>query len=233
MSENAISGRLVKGSLLFLAGTVLTLVPTGAASAATAVPIPEYSQQLNDDCEASALRMVLAGYGVDASDEDVLAQIGVDREHYEFGHDGPLSGDPFAAFVGDPDGSESAGTGYGVYYPPVASAAQAYGLTVVNAGQGISPDDLRSYLANGNAAVIWTDFQWQNRPADYYTAYDGQSVPYAGPGEHAVVVTDYTDDSVSINDPYAGQYSLAADDFDSGYNTYGQMAVVLDGPRSA
>ncbi|GAA1945924.1 C39 family peptidase [Kitasatospora viridis] len=233
MTGNAIPGRLVRGSLLVLAGTVLALVPAGAAVAASAVPIPEYQQQMNDDCEASALRMVLAGYGVDASDQDVLAQIGVDREHYQFGWSGPLSGDPFAAFVGDPDGSESQGTGFGVYYPPIAAAAQAYGLTVVDAGQGISPDELSSYLDAGSAAVIWTDYQWQALPADYYTAYDGQSVPYAGPGEHAVVVTDYSDGAVSINDPYAGQYSLSADDFDAGYSTYGQMAVVLSGPQDA
>ncbi|MFI8461562.1 hypothetical protein [Kitasatospora sp. NPDC085464] len=63
--------------------------------------------------------MVLAANGVRADGQHILDRIGVDRDHPEFGHSGPKSGDPYVAFVGDPDGSETYGTGSDVHSPPV------------------------------------------------------------------------------------------------------------------
>ncbi|MCW2872717.1 C39 family peptidase [Actinacidiphila oryziradicis] len=201
---------------------------TGAGVAAASSPVvPSYRMQLRNDCEASALRMVLAARGVRAGDQAILGRIGLDRVHYQFGRSGPLAGDPFRAFVGDPNGSEVAGTGFGVYSPPVAAAARSYGLTVLAAGQGISPATLRARVTSGHPAIVWVDYFWRRLGSRSYTAYDGRSVPYAGPAEHVVVVTGFSGGRVTVNDPARGRLSLSEATFGAAYATYGDMAVIV------
>jgi hypothetical protein len=60
-----------------------------------------------------------------------------------------------------------------------------------------------------------------------YIAFDGTSVPYAGPVEHSVTVAGVNPTSILINDPDAGQYWIPKSTFESAYATYNQMAVVL------
>ncbi|MFJ8475200.1 C39 family peptidase [Kitasatospora sp. NPDC094011] len=201
--------------------------PSASAAEASAVSVPYYHQQLANDCEAAALRMILAARGAKANDQDVLDRIGVDHDHPEFGHSGPLSGDPYVAFVGDPDGSEVDGTGYGVYYPPVAKAARSFGLTVLHDNEGISVQTLKDELAAGHPAIVWVDYLWRHLTATTYTAYDGRSVLYAGPAEHTVVVTGFSNGKVSLNDPARGRTTVSEQEFADGYATYKHMAVVI------
>ncbi|MFB7906090.1 C39 family peptidase [Kitasatospora sp. NPDC056076] len=218
-----------RAACLAVLTTATLAAGAGPASAApVAVSVPSYEQQLGDDCEAAALRMLLAARGVRADDQQILDRIGVDRDHPEFGHSGPLSGDPYVAFVGDPDGSESAGTGFGVYSPPVAGAARSYGLTVRQDGPGVSVQQLKDQLAAGHPAIVWVDYLWRHLRSTTYTAYDGRSVLYAGPDEHTVVVTGFSGGRVSLNDPARGRTTVPEEDFADGYATYGQMAVVID-----
>ncbi|MFF2147613.1 C39 family peptidase [Kitasatospora sp. NPDC058190] len=208
-----------------LAGAVTLVCPTPAGAAATGVSL--LSQQLGNDCEAASLRMVLAARGVQVGDQAVLAQIGVDQVHNQVGVSGPLSGDPYRAFVGDPNGSEAAGTGFGVYYPPVAQAARSYGLSVMQAGQGISPSQLRAQVAAGHPAIVWADYGWRDVAAGSYTAYDGRQVLYAGPSEHTVVVSAVGDGQLLIDDPNRGESWISEATFDAGYATYQDMAVIV------
>ncbi len=212
------------GSAL-LAFVALTTGTTPAAAAGSVVPW--YRMQLRNDCEASALRMVLAARGVHAGDQAILGRIGVDRVHHRFGRSGPLAGNPFRAFVGDPNGSEVAGTGFGVYAPPVAAAARSYGLAVLAAGQGISPATLRAQVTRGHPAIVWVDYLWRRVATRWYTAYDGRRVPYAGPAEHTVVVTGFPGGRVTVNDPSRGRLTLSRSAFDAAYATYGNMAVIV------
>ncbi|MGW4562136.1 C39 family peptidase [Streptomyces sp. NPDC004561] len=186
-----------------------------------------FGMQLRNDCEATALRMVLASHGIQAGDQDILNKIGVDRTHFQFGRSGPVSGNPFRSFVGDPNGSEVAGTGFGVYAPPVAAAARSYGLGVLAAGQGISLAQLRSQVAQGHPAIAWGDYLWRRGATASYTAYDGTRIPYAGPAEHAVVVTGFSGNTVTVNDPARGRLSIPLSSFANAYATYGNMAVVV------
>ncbi|MGW2371909.1 MULTISPECIES: C39 family peptidase [Kitasatospora] len=226
----AITAR-ARASWLAVLTTATLAAGTGPARGAPGtlddVSVPYYHQQLSDDCEAAALRMVLAARGVDADDQQILDRIGVDREHPEFGHSGPRSGDPYRAFVGDPNGSETGGTGFGVYHPPVAGAARSYGLTVLQDDEGVSVQELKDHLAAGHPAIVWVDYLWRHLATTTYTAYDGRSIPYAGPAEHTVVVTGFSGGNVSLNDPARGRTTVSEQDFADGYATYGQMAVVI------
>ncbi len=220
-----IRARVISGILAVLGAVALP----GPALAAGGGPqaMPWFHQQLHDDCEAAALRMVLAARGLDVSDQAVLARIGVDLGHPGFGRSGPSSGDPYRAFVGNPDGSERAGTGFGVYAPPIAAAARSFGLTVLTSGHGVEPDLLAALVNAGHPAVVWVDYLWRNRIPSWYRAYDGRLVPYAGPAEHAVAVTTVAPDKVEVYDPARGHYWIGAARFAAGYASYGYMAVVV------
>jgi len=220
----------VTAGILAVLGAVALPGTAFAAFAAGDSPqrVTWFHQQLHDDCEAASLRMILAARGQNVSDRQLLSRIGVDLGHREFGRSGPRSGDPYRSFVGDPDGSERGGTGFGVYAPPVAAAARSLGLSVLIAGHGIDPQLLGVLVDAGHPAVVWADYLWRNRAPSWYRAYDGRWVPYAGPAEHAVTVTAIDPGWVEIYDPARGHYWISAARFAAGYASYGDMAVVID-----
>src|ERR671936_1481492 len=85
------------------------------------VPGVVYSAQTHKlSCEAAALQMALSHEGVNVSQDDVLALIPVDKRSPESDADGMHWGNPFTTFVGDVDGSEVDGSGYGTYFPTIA-----------------------------------------------------------------------------------------------------------------
>jgi uncharacterized protein YvpB len=207
--------------------TVCLAMTAGVGVAAYDPQVPLYGMQLSNDCEATSLRMVLASRGIQTGDQVILNRMGIDRAHYQFGRSGSLSGNPFRAFVGDPNGSQKSGTGFGVYHPPVTAAAKSYGLGVLASGQGVSLGQLRTQVAQGHPAIAWVDYLWRRAATTSYTAYDGTGIPYAGPGEHTVVVTGFSGNSVTVNDPSRGKLSIPLNSFTAAYATYGNMAVVL------
>jgi uncharacterized protein YvpB len=189
------------------------------------IAVPVYHQQYNLSCEESSLSMVLAFLGHPTTEQQVFDQIGVDTLHYWAGK--PGGGDPFLDFVGDPNGSEVQQTGYGVYWPPINTAAGHFGATVAQAGVGVTPTTIYSAVKAGHPALVWVTFNWKPDARSDYQAYDGQTIPYAGPEEHAMVVTGINGNSVRVNDPDRGQYWVTFGQFEAAYAVYGQMALVF------
>jgi uncharacterized protein YvpB len=129
--------------------------------------------------------------------------------------------------VGDPNGSEVRQTGYGVYWPPIKTAASHFGAAVAQAGNGVAPSAIYDAIKAGHPALVWVTFDWGADARSDYQAYDGKTIPYAGPEEHAMVVTGINGNSVRVNDPDRGQYWVAFDRFEAAYGVYDQMAVVF------
>ena len=217
--------RAVVGAALAASAVLGLTAPAQALDKRMHVPL--YRQQLHNDCEAAALRMLLAYRGHPRTDAQLLRQIGVDRRHPRFGVSGPHSGDPYRTFVGDPNGSETRGTGYGVYYPRIAAAARADGVKVLFAGEGYTPAKLYKQLAAGHPAVVWIDYLWRARPNHPYRAWDGRKIRYAGPAEHAIAVVGVTTNGVYVNDPARGAKWIPKKQFERGWSTYAHMAVVI------
>ena len=224
------------GAALAAGATVLVVgfvPPVGGGAVAKQPPtsidmtVPMDRQQESNDCEAAALRMVLAFRGIQRSDKQLLSSIGVDLQHPHFGYSGKTSGDPYKAFVGNPNGSETGGTGYGVFYPPVADAARANGAKVLVAQENYTPAQLYLSVRSGHPALVWIDYLWRALKSTHYTAYDGRSIPYAGPAEHVIVLVGVTPTGVYVNDPARGYYWIAKTTFEKGYSTYRDMAVVI------
>ena len=229
------SRRRLRGAVVIAAAGSMLLGLTTSASAVTGkyrgdlpLGVPMYRQQLANDCEATALRMALAFVGHQRSDRQLLSSIGVDMTHRQFGHSGRLSGDPYKAFVGDPNGSESKGTGYGVYYPRIAAAARANGAKVLVAQERYAPSRLYAMLAAGHPAVVWIDYLYRARKVGWYQAYDGRWIPYSGTAEHAVTLNGVTPNGVYVNDPARGASWVSKKTFEAGYSSYLDAAVVLN-----
>jgi hypothetical protein len=139
--------------------------PTGVT-----VAVPVQRQVYNLSCEESSLSMVMAFYGRTISDQDVLTFIGVDQVHY---FTGPGGGDPFVDFVGDPNGSEVRNTGYGVYWPPIQSAATHFGAPASQAGQGIAATTVYAAVGAGRPAIVWVTFDLAAHARSDYAASTG------------------------------------------------------------
>jgi len=190
--------------------------------------VPYYHQQYGLSCEEAALRMALAAEGIAVSENQIFSVEGIDRRTAYWDSAGAFHwGDPYDSFVGDPNGSETALTGYGTYWTVIQRAATALGGAVVAAGEGIAPSTLYTQVLSGHPVVAWVSFDYRYRSNSHYTAFDGDYVQF-GPGwEHAVTLIGVTPDSVLVNDPWNGQASHSKAEFESAYATFNDMAVVL------
>jgi uncharacterized protein YvpB len=193
------------------------------------VNVPWHHQTYNLSCEEMSLSMVLEFSGHLVTESDILNFITVDSAHPAAGVAG--GGDPYANFVGDPNGSEVRQTGYGTYWPPIKAAAAHFGATVSQAGEGIAPSTLYAAVKAGHPVQVWVTFGWQPHARADYVAFDGKTIPYAGPWEHAMVLSGISSTGVRVNDPDSttgGAYWVSFSTFESSYAVYNQMAVIFN-----
>ena len=203
----------------------LPSAPPGVGS--RVLNVPWYHQAYVLSCESAALRMALAYEGIATTDRAVLDIIGSDLRGPVFDSSGMHWGDPFASFVGNVNGSEIALTGYGVYYPPIAHAATVLGGHVLRSGQNILPAEVYDAVLNGHPVVAWVTYHWVRLTRKDYVAFDGKTVTYAGPGEHAVTVVGVQPTRVLINNPWTGVEWIDKPTFEAIYAIYDHMAVIL------
>jgi uncharacterized protein YvpB len=189
--------------------------------------VPWYHQVYELSCEEAALRMALAYEGIATTDDAVYAIVGDDPRGPTFDGGGMHWGDPYTAFVGNINGSEVALTGYGTYYPTIARAATTLGGKVLRSGEGIPAADVYQAVLEGHPVEVWVTYQWVFPARHDYVAFDGRTIPYAGPVEHAVVVVGVDPGRVLINNPWTGQEWISRSTFEAAYAIYDQMAVFI------
>jgi uncharacterized protein YvpB len=197
--------------------------------------VPFYAQVYSLSCEEAALQMVLAYEGIQTNQDVILNTIGVDRTPPQIDGNGNVIhwGDPYANFVGDPNGyRESAQyggrSGYGTYFSTIARAATSLGGKVVQGGEGIKPGTLYDAINNHHPAVVWVAWEYSPHPVTTYQAWDGRVVMYGAPWEHAVALIGTSPGSVLINNPHGGQQWVSKATFEHAYEMFNQMAVILN-----
>jgi uncharacterized protein YvpB len=201
---------------------------TWAAISNVIASVPFRAQEHALSCEAASLQMALAREHIDVSQDQILADIGVDSRPAQFDSDGQLVwGDPYQSFVGDPDGEESDLTGYGTYYPTISRVAARYGGEVLRAAEGVAPQDVYSSVREGHPVVAWVSVDRLRYDPGYFTTFDGRQVQYQGPIEHALTVAGVDGDSVYVLDPLYGPEWISKDEFENAYASFNQMAVIL------
>lgn len=129
-------------------------VPIESRPVEATISAPVIKQRLRNNCEATALEILLASRGVE-SDQLTLQK--------QLRRDGPLDpqgdgadkvwGDPDFGFVGRSDGGGTAG-GFGVYPGPIASLASRYEVKLRNLS-GRPPRDVYRRLLAGDAVMVW------------------------------------------------------------------------------
>ena len=205
-----------------------TALPVRAATSAL-ISAPLYGQTHSLSCEAASLQMALAAKGMYVSQDWILDVIGADRRGAVLGGGGVQRwGDPYATFVGDVDGSEPGYSGYGVYDPPVAIAAERAGASAT-ALEGADPAQLYQQVLNGNPVVVWVENHLTTTSLRSWTAWDGRIVPYSV-GEHTMTMVGVDTDAgtVTLDDPgTATQTTVPMPTFENSYASFGRMAVVV------
>lgn len=174
-------------------------VPGEAISSSIRVPVVK--QVLKDDCEATALSMILAYAGHPA--EQLALQEQIPRSgplDPEQGPNGEVWGDPRLGFVGRADGSGPAG-GFGVYQAPISAVARRHGVKLRDLSHK-SPEALYNTLLAGRPIMAWVALS--EGPYAIWNSPTGKVV-HVNYGEHAVVLTGVNKDEVTVNDPLSGE----------------------------
>lgn len=175
----ALIGVLAFGAQITQAAVVTNNTP---AAPIIKLKVPYYKQQYPNSCEASALRMALAYYGIKKNDVDMLTQFGYNPHYRDWVKN--IWDDPQKQYVGFVDVTGKPFGGYGVYGLPVARAAQNYKRTTEYAtGTAITANYLAKQIESGYPVVVW-GYTSITEPAYTWTTPEGVIVK-AFKGEHA------------------------------------------------
>ena len=194
----------------------------------TKLNVPYFTQAYGLSCEEAALRMALAFRGINTTDFDIVGRVGYAPRPRDTGTN--TWDDPYQMFVGDINGAQNS-TGYGVYGPPIAKAAQSYGRNAT-ASSGVSASYIAQQVIAGNPVVAWGYVHTPH--ADSWNSPDGVIAAYTG--EHARTiygVAGQPDNIVGfyIHDPIYGNLFWSAGQLMSNMNAFGntsnQVVVVF------
>jgi uncharacterized protein YvpB len=186
------------------------------------LPVPVYLQQHTLSCELASLKMALAYKGIMKSEEELLAQVGVDNTP----HIGNIWGNPYEHFVGNVDGRQMR-DGYGVYWGPIERVAKEYGNA--QAFQNGDIKLLTSNILNGNPVIIWV-YSKNGTPTHWQTP-SGIDI-FAVAGEHTVVVVGFVGEAdnpsqIIVNDSLVGQVYWSRELFNRKWASFSQSGVII------
>lgn len=170
----------------------------------TRLNVPVFQQEYSRSCEEASLRMVLAFYGIQTNDMEIVKRVGYDPHPWDIKNN--IWDDPNKMFVGyidDPNKS-----GYGTFAPAIAVAAKTFGQDA-ESYQGVSSQFLAQQIYNGYPVIVWgffssppfTIYSWHTKDGKKITAYRG---------EHVRVIVGVYGDSYNpvgflLNDPLTGE----------------------------
>jgi uncharacterized protein YvpB len=168
----------------------------------TTIALRPVRQVLHNDCEATALSMLLAAAGVHA---------GQLRLQGRLPRSGPLDpqpvagsplfrwGDPERGFVGRPAGGGTEG-GFGVYEPPIRALAARYGVHLRDL-HGRSLAVVRHALLAGHPVLAWVGLA--DGPFLRWLTPSGREIT-VNLDEHAVTLVGAGQGYVLVNNPLTG-----------------------------
>jgi len=169
----------------------------------TTIALRPVRQVLHNDCESTALSMLLAAAGVPVG--QLRLQAGLPRS-------GPLDpepvegssllrwGDPERGFVGRPAGGGTGG-GFGVYEPPVRALAARYGARLVDL-HGRSVAAVRSAVLAGHPVLAWVGLA--AGPYLSWLTPSGRKIT-VDLSEHAVTLVGAGPGYLLVNNPLTGR----------------------------
>lgn len=169
----------------------------------TTIALRPVRQVLHNDCEATALSMVLAAAGVHVGQLELQARLPrsgpLDPEPVA-GSDLFRWGDPERGFVGRAAGGGTEG-GFGVYEPPIRALAKRYGVRLVDL-HGRSAAAVRAAVFAGHPVLAWVGLA----PGPYrrWLTPSGREIT-VNLNEHAVVLVGAGEGYFLVNNPLSGE----------------------------
>jgi uncharacterized protein YvpB len=169
----------------------------------TTIALRPVRQVLHNNCEATALSMLLAAAGVHVGQLAVQARLP---------QSGPLDpkpvagsslfrwGDPERGFVGRPAGGGTEG-GFGVYEPPIRALAARYGVRLVDL-HGRSVEAVRAAVLAGHPVLAWVGLA--AGPYLSWLTPSGRKIT-VNLDEHAIVLVGAGPGYVLVNNPLTGE----------------------------
>jgi uncharacterized protein YvpB len=194
----------------------------------TTIAVRPVRQVLHNDCEATALSMILAAAGIPAGQLELQRRLP---------RSGPLDpdtvpgsrlfrwGDPERGFVGRAAGGGTEG-GFGVYEPPVRALAARYGVHLVDL-HGETLAALRSAVLAGHPVLAWVGLA----PGPYlsWLTPSGREIT-VNLDEHAVALVGAGPGYLLVDNPLSGARERWSDGlFSYRWNLLGRRALELPG----
>ncbi len=205
-----------------------TVMAAPRTSGPITIPVPLYKQTMNLDCETASLQMALAYRGHWYPQSYMFQFEHPDARPAIKSADGTILqwGNPFTNFVGNVNGAEHTGTGYGVYYPPILWIANGLGDPSAVGGNGYSASTIYQALASGHPVQVWVEYQWVRPAVNVWKAWDNAKIHYSL-HEHTVVLSGLSDTQVRVNDPWPGtQYWIDKATFERSWADFYNMAII-------
>ncbi|MFA5135167.1 MAG: Ig-like domain-containing protein [Patescibacteria group bacterium] len=198
-------------------------IPFTTELSVTKLSVAFHRQEHSLSCEVATLVMALQYRGLSVSEAQLIDAIGFDPTPKE----GGVWGNPHIAFVGDIDGRQPT-TGYGVYWQPVAQAAQAYRSARWFTDWSIT--DLTAEIQKGNPVIVWGTAGSGSR-IDWKTPEGGNVV--AINGEHTYLVIGFMGSAsnptkVIVLDPLSGERYFTLSSFLSNWGLLNRSGVVVE-----
>lgn len=190
----------------------------------TMLKIPLDWQDYPLSCEAASLKMALKGKGITVSENEIMGEIGYDLTPRQEN----IWGDPYQSYVGDING-KMCRNGYGVYWQPVASAAQNYLSAEFFSNWGI--ENLTTEIQLGNSIIVWgtlivetpTDCSWHTPEGKYIKAFKETHVRLA----IGFIGNQKNPSMIILNDPLAGRVYWPTAYFLKNWGTFDYSGVVI------
>jgi uncharacterized protein YvpB len=190
---------------------------------------PTIRQNMPLDCESAALAVALQTKGLAVTQAWVFAELPKQPQPAVVSGGRPVSwGDPYAAFVGNVDGSESSYTGYGVYYPPIVAVAELAGIAATGRS-GWTTSQIELQIQLGRPVIVWINYNFGYSRTSTWNAWDGRVVPYTTQ-EHTVTVVGFNSvaGTVTVIDVGVGlRRTLSTAQFTAAIATFGGMGVAV------
>ncbi|WP_342472492.1 C39 family peptidase [Metasolibacillus sp. FSL H7-0170] len=194
-----------------------------------AVPTVFQNPELPNGCEITSLTAMLNYFGVE-KDKMTMKREYLPREITEI-RDGIRYGpDPELAYAGNP---ASATDGFYVFANPIAEAAnivlaeQSSNLRAANITNATKKEVL-ALIDQGYPVLTWVTIDWQPPRTNRFWIVEetGEKHPIYS-NLHAVVLTGYDHNSVTIMNPLYGYETIDINVFFSSYEALGAHAVVI------
>jgi uncharacterized protein YvpB len=188
----------------------------------TKLAVPFFFQQHALSCEAATLRMVLAYRGIAVTEDELLQKIGFDPN----GKRGTIWGNPHVGFVGNINGKQMV-NGYGVYWEPIARAANYY--RYAKSFEGWTTSQLIRSIQTSTPVIAWISINgyspslWLTPTGDHIKAV---------PDEHTVVVIGFlgppnNPSYIIVNDPLIGEAYWSRESFEKKWNSLSNSGVLV------